>query len=88
MKTFEIIISGRVQRVGYRYFCFKVAERLGIKGYVENLLNGKVRIIITGEEEEKNLFIEELKKGPVFARVDYMDVGEIKLRKFLSFSIK
>ncbi|MDK2950935.1 MAG: acylphosphatase [Kosmotogales bacterium] len=88
MKTFEIIISGRVQRVGYRYFCFKVAERLGIKGYVENLLNGKVRIIITGEEEEKNLFIEELKKGPVFARVDYMDVDEIKLRKFSSFSIK
>lgn len=48
---------GAVQRVGYRYVVEDSARRLGLTGYVENLRDGSVRIVVEGP---KNL-IEQLR---------------------------
>lgn len=88
MKSFQITISGRVQGVGYRYFAQRAAERIGINGFVENLLNGKVRLVITCDIWKRDLFLNELNKGPVFARVDEIKYCEIEQENFSSFCIK
>lgn len=67
--TYEIIADGRVQGVGYRRFCLQMAKNCGITGYVRNLTDGSVKIIAQGEPSDLNLFLEFLKKGPVFAEI-------------------
>jgi len=60
MKTAEIIVKGDVQRVGYRAKVAGIASSLGIKGVIENLKDGSVRIIAQGEESGIKKFTEEI----------------------------
>ncbi|MCK4311647.1 MAG: acylphosphatase [Candidatus Cloacimonetes bacterium] len=89
MKKLEIIISGRVQGVGYRFFVVHIAHSLNIRGSVKNTFSGKVKIIAVGEENDLNLFIAELRKGPMMARIDKVKVSELHSAKgYESFSIE
>lgn len=49
-QTMEILFSGRVQKVGFRACIRNAGLNLGLCGEVENLSNGKVRVLVTGEE--------------------------------------
>ena len=49
MKTVEILITGRVQKVGFRSCIRKIATNLGIGGEVENLPDGRVRIVASAD---------------------------------------
>jgi len=60
-KRLIILVTGRVQRVGYRGFARLIANRHGIFGYAENLPDGSVRIVAEGEEHTLSLFCEDLK---------------------------
>ena len=58
-KTFKILISGRVQGVGFRPFVFNLAKKSGLLGSVSN--NGKgVIIFINASEEHANHFLNEI----------------------------
>lgn len=76
-KTYEILVSGHVQGIGYRAFAVRHANKLNIKGSVENLADGKVKVIAIGEEKNIDEFIEKLKKGPTFASVKHIDLQEL-----------
>jgi len=69
MKTFKLIISGVVQGVGYRYFCYKKAIEFRINGYAKNLINGDVEVQAQGEDGLIKDFIKELNTGPRFSSV-------------------
>jgi len=56
MKQLSAYVSGNVQRVGYRARVIQLANGLGLKGFVENLNDERVRIIAQGEEEKLKLF--------------------------------
>ena len=56
MKRLTAYVSGKVQRVGYRARVIQLANGLGIKGIIENLSDGRVRIIAEGDEEKIKLF--------------------------------
>lgn len=49
MKTIEVIVSGRVQRVGFRACIKRIAMNLGVTGEAMNLPDGRVKIIVTAE---------------------------------------
>ena len=66
----HIIASGRVQGVGFRYFVRHKALSMGIKGFVRNLENGDVEILAEGNNDDLDLFIEEIRNGPSVAHVD------------------
>jgi acylphosphatase len=70
----EILVSGRVQGVGFRRFARNAAERLGIESNPKNLRDGRVFIIAEGRSEAVELYINELRKGPTFAHVENVDV--------------
>ena len=46
----HILISGKVQGVGFRIFTRTNARQLGVKGYAKNLANGKVEVVAEGEK--------------------------------------
>ncbi|RJS80930.1 acylphosphatase [Methanophagales archaeon] len=57
----EIIVKGEVQRVGYRDEVEKIARKLNIKGFVENLKPYDVRIVCEDEEGDVKRFIRALR---------------------------
>jgi len=66
----HLFISGRVQRVGYRAFIRKKAKNLCVKGWVKNLLNGRVEAVFWGTSEKVAEMIELVRKGPHFSQVE------------------
>ena len=89
IKTYKILVSGRVQGVGFRYFSQSRASKYNIKGFIRNTYDNKVEIVCQGEEEELEQFINEVRKGPAFSVVSDMEIEEIKKpQKYNSFDIK
>ncbi|MBC8387902.1 MAG: acylphosphatase [Actinobacteria bacterium] len=89
MKTYKVVLFGRVQGVGFRYFVESIASKYDISGYVRNTFNGKVEVVCQGEEEDLKQFINEVKKGPAFSVVTDVKIEEIKdSKKYSIFDIK
>lgn len=65
----ELVVSGIVQGVGYRYYCFRKAKELGITGQVSNQPDGSVRVWAEGDRSAIEALIVELKIGPSSAEV-------------------
>jgi acylphosphatase len=70
----EAWITGRVQGVGFRYFAFEAARRLGVAGYVRNTRDGGVRAYAEGPREKLEQFLRILEQGPQGSRVREMRV--------------
>ncbi|MBN1949131.1 MAG: acylphosphatase [Candidatus Cloacimonetes bacterium] len=77
MKTYEILVSGKVQGVGYRYFVLQQASSLQLVGNVRNQPDGSVKILAAGTEVELKIFMDSLRHGPPRARVQTVDFREI-----------
>ena len=69
MPTFHLLIIGRVQGVFYRVSAKKMAEIIGITGWIRNTKNGHVESLITGEDEQLEKFKTWCKQGPANAEV-------------------
>jgi len=67
-------IRGVVQGVGYRYFCYRTAVGLGLKGRARNRPDGSVEVAAEGGRGELEILIKELKVGPMHASVTDIDV--------------
>ena len=65
----HIIAKGIVQGVGFRYFVYLHAKRLGVAGCVRNLYNGNVEIDVEGDRAMVEALIKEVKIGPRSAQV-------------------
>jgi len=76
VRTVRILVSGRVQGVGFRAFAQRQADRLGIDGWVRNLQDGRVEALAAGEAAAVAQFIEALRRGPLTARVAAVEVIE------------
>ena len=75
LKRVELLISGMVQGVGFRYFAYQKGQRLGLTGWVRNLPDGRVQVLAEGEESVLEEFIAELKAGPNFSRVQDIEIN-------------
>jgi acylphosphatase len=77
-------VSGTVQGVGYRFFAQRVASKLGVRGYVKNLFDGRVEVYAIGTPEKQKAFRDELRKGPSFANVN--EVAEVEAEILEAFA--
>lgn len=66
----RVLVSGRVQQVGYRDFVVRQAHRLGVTGWVRNLSDGRVEMLADGEQAAVDAFLAVCREGPQLARVD------------------
>uniref|UniRef100_A0A7C3NEJ1 Acylphosphatase n=1 Tax=candidate division WOR-3 bacterium TaxID=2052148 RepID=A0A7C3NEJ1_UNCW3 len=88
MKTYEILVKGYVQGVGFRYFVQRLAKKIGVKGYVKNLFSGDVLIIAQGENFQLEDFIKRVKIEHPHAEVNEMLINQIESSEFDDFTIE
>ena len=74
-KRIEALVSGRVQKVMYRDFVQRTASVLGILGFVQNSEDGTVRIVAEGVESQLKIFIEKLREGSLFSKVQDLSLA-------------
>jgi len=70
------LVRGRVQGVGYRYFVVAVARGRDLDGYARNLPDGRtVEVVAEGPRAALDALAQDLRRGPVAARVDAVDLS-------------
>jgi acylphosphatase len=86
VKTIKILISGRVQGVGFRACIRQIASDLNVTGTVLNLPDGKVRVYVSGDPIILEKFVSMLYGCPR-AVIRNMRVSENNFRQFEDFAI-
>lgn len=87
MKRMHIIVHGRVQGVGFRFFTQQQAEENNIKGWVRNKPDGTVEAEAEGEPQKLDTFINKIKAGSPFSKVTDVHLQEINdLKNYKQFS--
>lgn len=85
----EIIVYGRVQGVGFRFYTYQTAVMNGINGWVKNNIDGTVKIVAQGKKSNMNKFINALRRGSHFSKVEDISLKEIQPPKnYKTFNIK
>lgn len=89
MPSWELIASGRVQGVGFRWHVRKCALENSVTGYVQNQSDGSVLIIATTGETEFERFCHSIQYGDTRALVRRLDLAKIDYAKsYNDFTIK
>jgi len=70
----HIIITGKVQRVGFRYWLYQAAKQRNIDGWVRNKISGEVEALLVGSNVEINKLIKLCEKGPTTSKVTKVKV--------------
>ncbi|MCB0357899.1 MAG: acylphosphatase [Bdellovibrionales bacterium] len=77
LKTYHLLISGRVQGVGYRNFVLQLAHRQGALGWVRNLTDGRVEVLLNCKTSEFTKLLLILHEGPTSALVSGIQQQEL-----------
>ncbi|MCX8573763.1 acylphosphatase [Gilliamella sp. B2717] len=90
IRLIKIIVSGSVQGVGFRFFTYQQAVKIGLVGYVKNLENGAVEIIAQGNNQQISQLILWFEHGgPRSARITQINMSELPLQENLtSFNVR
>lgn len=88
MRSVRILVTGRVQGVFFRKSTLDQALRLGLKGYVMNLPDGRVLVEAGGEPAAIEVLISWCRQGPTGARVQNIQVNETEAPDVPTFVIK
>lgn len=72
----HLVISGRVQGVGFRYSMAEEAERLGATGWVRNRRDGTVEAVVDGAADAVDALVAWVRRGPPSARVTDVRIAE------------
>lgn len=73
MKNLVADVSGMVQGVGFRYFVEQTAVQLGIDARAENMEDGTVHIVASGDEQRLLRLVELIRQGSRYSSVDHVD---------------
>ena len=83
----HVIISGFVQKIGFRQFIKSNAVKLNLKGWVKNLPDGRVEAVFEGDRQNLEKMVEKCRKGPFLAIIKNLTAEEIPDQKIESFDI-
>ena len=75
-KAVRVLISGRVQGVGFRYWTLRAAEDRGLSGWVRNLPDGRVEALFSGPPARVDEMLAACHKGPRFSAVRSVEIEE------------
>lgn len=72
----RVLVSGRVQGVGFRQSCMEVARRNGVRGWARNRRDGRVEALLEGSPPGVNAVVDWCGHGPPAASVTDVEVLE------------
>ena len=81
----HIVISGKVQGVGFRYWLYQAAKQRNIDGWVRNKISGEVEALLIGDDVEIDNLIKLCEKGPTSSKVTKIKVQNYQ-KEFLKKS--
>ena len=85
----EAIVHGRVQMVMYRDYVKRYARRLGLVGYVRNLIDSTVEIVAEGPRVSLEKLVKHMETGSFLSHVDSVDAEYYPIKGGLkSFDIR
>jgi acylphosphatase len=87
MKTLRVYITGTVQGVLFRKFIEETANRIGVRGYVRNLEDGRVEVVMEGVDEKVNEMLEICKRGSPHSKIREVEIKELTNQGFVGFKI-
>ncbi|MCX8175454.1 MAG: acylphosphatase [Candidatus Micrarchaeota archaeon] len=92
MQRIRLVVSGRVQGVGFRQFVCRISESLHLVGYAKNLADGTVEVLAEGEEEALAELEQKIRKaksplGIMVEGVEKLEARKIARASFASFSV-
>ena len=88
MPSIRVIVTGRVQGVGYRWFVRVLASSRGVAGWVRNRRDGAVEAELHGDQVQIDDMIQAMRIGPRHARVDAVDARDIPVLAMNGFEIR
>jgi acylphosphatase len=62
MKRVTVHFGGHVQGVGFRFTVLQMSSRFPVTGFVRNLPDGRVELVVEGETSQANTFVESVKE--------------------------
>jgi acylphosphatase len=85
----RVVITGRVQGVGFRQATYAEATRLGLLGWVRNLVDGRVEAVFAGERPIQEQMLAWCHNGPSYAHVEHVEaIYEVNDDRYVSFEIR
>ena len=87
-ETRRIRICGRVQGVGFRYTTSRIAKHYPIIGYVKNISDGSVEIVVCGTPQSTNEFLNEVQSTFESHITEFRDEQIEHLEQFTDFRIR
>lgn len=85
-KSYFLKIHGRVQGVGFRFFCSMIARDLQIHGWVKNCSDGTVETLCEGYSDKIAQYIAKCKTGCDYSRVTKVDIEPREVEGLVRFS--
>ena len=77
-----IVITGKVQGVGFRHWLYKAAIQRKINGWVRNKISGEVEALLIGNDVEIDCLIKLCKKGSPSSKVTKIEVQNYQKEYF------
>jgi acylphosphatase len=84
----RFLVTGKVQGVWYRASTKTEADRLGLTGWAANLADGRVEVVVCGNEEKIMQLYAWLKIGPPLAKVDEVTTELLEPASYLEFEVR
>lgn len=88
MRSVRVIVRGRVQGVGFRWFTRDAAQQHRVTGWVRNLGDGSVEAELHGTDADVHAVLDAMSHGPAGARVDQVEVTEALAAEHSTFEIR
>lgn len=88
IKSVRLLIEGRVQGVGFRYFAKQLANQYHIFGWIRNRDDGRVEVAAEGPDDQLKLFLHRISKGVFPAKVRDVYVQESEPQFYSSFDLR
>jgi len=88
LKHYTIRVYGQVQGMGFRASARTRAQRLGVTGFVRNEPDGSVYVEAEGEGLALKKFLKWCRRGPLFAKVERVEVEEGSVTRFTGFEVR
>ena len=73
----HLYVSGRVQGVAFRYSAIREARSIGVTGWVRNRHDGRVELLVEGEEANVIEMLEWCYQGPPGAQVTDVEIERL-----------
>lgn len=84
LKAYKINLKGLITGIGFRAsVLYEVEKYSGLKGYVKNIFQGEVEVVLQGDKYNTQCIIEWLHHGPEWARIDKINIIEIPINPYL-----